>query len=141
MLSLTYVSTPLIPVADRPNVLDDLQAGAIASNSALDITGILLATPLYFAEWLEGPDGNVRAVLERNLADPRHHDLRVIRKSFVEARRIPTWRMVRFEGEYFGDAGITPLLAAAHDEGGRDAARRLDRLFDAIAFNSAGPAC
>lgn len=137
MLSVTYVSVPRIAVAARADVLDDLQAISVAANSVLEITGILLVTPRYFAERLEGPPANVQVVLDRIVADQRHHDLRVIRKSHVAARCFRTWRMVRFEGENFGDAGITPVLAGAHGDGSLNAARRLDRLLDAIAFNRA----
>lgn len=139
MLSLTYVSMPVNAVANRANVLDDLRAVSAASNSALDITGILLATPLYFAASLEGPDRNIGTVLGRIRADERHDGLRVIRRSAVEQRRYPAWRMIRIEGGHYCDSGITPLLAAAHRNGGQDATRKLDWLLENIGLRAANP--
>ena len=137
MLSLIYVSRPLVDGPQRATALDDSQMVSIARNSTLDITGLLISTPQYFAQLLEGPLRSIDTVMASILVDPRHHDVRIVRRSQLTARRYPQWRMARFEGENFGEASITPLLAAAHAQDDPDAARRLDRLIEAMALKRA----
>ncbi|WP_275229759.1 BLUF domain-containing protein [Novosphingobium album (ex Liu et al. 2023)] len=136
---MIYVSRPLIENEDRARVFDDIQAVSIARNSMLEITGLLIATPRFFAQLLEGPARGVDTVMASILADPRHHEVRVVRRSEAAVRRYPLWRMARFDGENFGIEGITPLLAAAHARDDPEAGRRLDRLMAAIAFSRASP--
>ncbi|PEQ13801.1 hypothetical protein B2G71_05680 [Novosphingobium sp. PC22D] len=137
MLSLLYTSRPLVDDADRAAFLDDLQAASIARNSALDITGILITTPEHFAELIEGPDSNLGMVMVSILSEPRHRDVRILRKAVVTARLCSTWRMARFEGAGYGGGDVGRLIAAAHK--GEDTAilGRLERLFKAIAFSHA----
>lgn len=133
MLSLVYISKSLIGKDQHSDALDDIQAIAIARNSSLDITGLLIATPQYFAQLLEGPAPEVDTVMASILADPRHHEVRIVRRSEVAAARYPLWRMARFEGENFGKVSITPLLAAAHRQVDAAANLKLDRLIAQMA--------
>lgn len=137
MLSVIYVSRPLIEPADRQQCLTDIQTVSIARNSTLDITGLLIASPEFFAQVLEGPAEDVAAVMASISADPRHSDLRVVRRSESPTRRFPRWRMACFDSADFGNTAITPVLAAAHAQEDPDALRRLDRLIDAITRQSA----
>jgi hypothetical protein len=137
MLCLTYVSRPLIALADRAQLLADIQAVSAARNSMLDITGLLIASPEFFAQVLEGPIDDVEAVMASILADPRHHDIRIVGRSDVATRRFPRWRMAVFDSANFGSGSISPLLAAAHAQDAPHAVSRLDRLIEAIALNGA----
>ena len=138
MLSLVYTSRALIEAAARARVLDDLRACSIARNSALDITGILIATPWHFAELLEGPNCNIEAVMASILADPRHCDVRIARRSGAERILFPTWQIARFDGEDTGAGSVGQLLAAVHQEDDGANLRKLDRLFQAIALDRVG---
>jgi len=133
-LSLVYISCLSVEPGDRSGVLDDIQAVSIARNTQLDITGLLISTTDFFAQLLEGPGPGVEAVMASILADPRHHDVRIIRRSEVDAPRFPQWRMARFDGEAFGLVGANPLLAACHAGQEPNSSARLDRLIDAIAL-------
>lgn len=133
MLSLIYVSRPLVDPGARAKALDDIQAVSIARNTDLDITGLLISTSDYFAQILEGPESGVDAVMARIAVDPRHHEVRIIRRSPVSGRRFPHWRMARFDGESFGAFRVNPLLADCHMRGDADAIARFDRLVGLMA--------
>lgn len=135
MISLIYVSRTRVHDDQRAQVLDDILLASIARNSTLDITGLLISTIHHFAQLLEGPDVGVDGVMASILADPRHHEVRVICRSDVAERRYPLWQMARFEGRNFGNACIAPLLAEAHAQDDPQASRRLERLIEAIALD------
>lgn len=135
MLSLTYASRPLIQPFDRERQLADIQAVSIARNSRLEITGLLIASPDFFVQVLEGPAAAVDLVMASILADPRHRDLRVVRRSEAAERRLPRWSMACFDSASFGNDAITPLLTAVHAQRDPDAMRRLDRLIEALALD------
>ncbi|MCL6251238.1 BLUF domain-containing protein [Altererythrobacter sp. KTW20L] len=132
MLTISYVSRPSIPSLRRTRVLDDIRAVSIARNSQLGITGLLIVTAMYFAQVLEGPEDAVDDVMKSILADPRHHEIVVVRRDIANRRRFPLWRMARFEHETFADASLSPLLAELHTKRGGAALRRFDRLLDDI---------
>lgn len=137
MLSLVYVSRSACGTEDRSKHLDDIQAVSIARNTELDITGLLIATVDHFAQLLEGPSAGVDAVMRSIVADPRHQEVRIVRRIEVPARRYPHWRMARFDGETFGAVKADPLLAACHKGDDSNAIASLNRLIDAIAVNRA----
>ncbi|QZH74182.1 MAG: BLUF domain-containing protein [Erythrobacter sp.] len=101
MLTGSYVSRPTIPFLLRPGVLDDIRAVSIARNSQLDVTGLLIVTVLYFAQVLEGPEDAVDEVMRSIAADPRHHEIVVVRRNVLKRLQFPLWRMARFEHETF----------------------------------------
>lgn len=136
MLSLTYASRPLIPRSDRARCLADIQVASVSRNSMLDLTGVLIASAEHFMQVLEGPDEAVEHVMASILADPRHHDLRVVRRIEAERRQYARWYMARFESASFGRIAITPLLGAVHARQ-HDAVRRMDRLMEALVHDEA----
>jgi hypothetical protein len=111
-------------------VLTDIQLVSVAKNSALDITGLLIATPNWFAQLLEGPPDNVDQVMVGILADPRHYDVRVVRRMMAMRRRCPRWRLARFDRGIFETRHMEPALASAHADKEKLSLRRLDRLID-----------
>lgn len=133
MISLIYVSRPLIDYEQRNTILDDIQAVSVAYNSTHDITGALISTTDYFIQLLEGPASSIDEVMARILADPRHNEVRIVRRCEVEARLLPTWRMARFDGESFGKMAIAPLAAAAHDQHDPETGRKLEQMIAALA--------
>jgi hypothetical protein len=128
-ISLVYVSRSRIDDADRQVMLDDLMVASLTRNSMLDITGVLIATPRHFAQVLEGPAVSVDAVMASITADPRHHDLRLVRRIPISVSRFPNWRMVRFNSENFGADRIEAIIAARNEPVTASARRMLDRLF------------
>lgn len=132
MLSLLSVSRCAVPLAEWSAVVMDIQLVSAARNSMLDITGLLIATPGWFTQLLEGPPENVDSVLMSILADMRHCDMRIIRRKMIERPRCATWRVVRFEQGSFEAMHVRPLLEKAHQQSEADAILRLDRLIDHI---------
>jgi hypothetical protein len=119
-------------------MLNDLQATSMARNSILDITGVLIATPHYFAGLLEGPRGNVASVMAEILADPRHHDVRIVGDARSEAARYTNWCMMTFNGQSLGEGATEAIIAAVHERVDPEALRKLERLFDSISFGRSG---
>lgn len=138
MRSVTYISRSRIEAFDSARTLDDLQAVSMARNSALDITGALVATPDFFVERFEGPAKNVDAVMASTLADQRHHDVRIVQQRDIGASQFKSWRILRLGGDSAGTGGIAEVIAAAHERGDPFAVRRLERLIDALADGHVG---
>lgn len=137
MRSVTYVSRHRIEPPERERIFGDLQTESMARNSRLNITGVLIVTPDLFAGRLEGPADNVDAVMASILADPRHHDVRMVQESDNGPSRSHNWRMRRYSGESAGEGGIAAVIAAAHAGGDPFVLRRLERLIDALADSHA----
>ena len=131
----------MIDAVDRANILDDIQAVALARNSMLDITGVLIATQDYFGQLLEGPAAAIGIVMASIYRDSRHRDVRIVRNSIIESRCYPKWRMERFDWGNFGDATITPVLVSAYTKADQESVQKLDRLFETVAKNQVLAAC
>lgn len=101
MLSLIYVSTaaPGFREAD----LAPMAEAASRANAERGVTGMLAYNGVHFMQLLEGEAAAVEATLERIAADPRHHNLVVIRRERRAARECPDWSMRAF---------LTPLAGA-----------------------------
>lgn len=132
MLSLLCVSHCTVPLGEWSAAVTDIQLVSAARNSMLDITGLLIATPGWFAQLLEGSPENVDSVVMSILADMRHCDMRIVRRKMIERPRCSTWRVVRFEQGSFEAMHVRPLLEKAHQNSGSDALIPLDRLIDHI---------
>lgn len=132
MLSLLCVSHCAVPLAEWPAAVTDIQLASAARNSMLDITGLLIATPGWFTQLLEGSPENIDSVVMSILADARHCDLHIVRRKMIEKPRCSTWRLVRFEQGSFEAMHVRPVLEKAHRNSGSDALIPLDRLIDHI---------
>lgn len=132
MLSLLYVSCCTVPASQWPAALIDIHSVSIANNSAHDITGLLIATPDWFAQLLEGPPENVDRAMMSILADPRHLDVRIVRREMIGQRRDPLWRLARFDRGAFEATHVGPAIECAHANRGDVPLRALDRLIDKI---------
>ncbi|MGN6376815.1 MAG: BLUF domain-containing protein, partial [Sphingomonas sp.] len=75
--SLLYVSQSLLDYPADADQLTDIQAVSIARNSELDITGALIATPEYFAQYLEGDRDALHLLIRSIRRDPRHTQMSV----------------------------------------------------------------
>jgi hypothetical protein len=131
VLSLVYVSLVALSPIMRRTALDEIEAISISRNSQLGITGSLIVAPSYFAQLLEGGKSEIDLVMASINRDRRHREIRVLRRSFKRTRLCPRWHMARFDAKNFGRNSIEKILGEAHSEGA-EAARRLDRLFEAI---------
>lgn len=132
VLSLLYVSRCAVSAGLWSSSLADIQSTSINNNSKLNITGLLIATPDWFAQLLEGPPENVDRVMMSILADPRHTDVKIVRRKMVDKQRGLTWRLARFDRSAFEANHVAPALESAHTNKGDAPLRPLDRLIDRI---------
>lgn len=91
MITLTYHSTATHEFGVVELV--DLLESARTSNVAEGITGMLLYADGYFIQTLEGAEDAVTEVFARIQADPRHHDLQVMRRETTDRRAYHGWSM------------------------------------------------
>lgn len=132
VLSLLYVSLVAVAPAQWRATLSDIQTVSTARNAPLDITGLLIATPIWFAQLLEGPPKNVDAVMKSILADTRHRDVRIVAREMTDGRRCQLWQLAHWEEGIFEAKYVRPALEKAHGGAGDDALRPLKRLIDQI---------
>ena len=132
MLSLLYISRCAIPGRQWEIGLSDIQSASAAGNSASDITGLLIATPDWLAEILEGPEKNVELMMMGILAGSHHFDIRIVRRLMIHRRRFPSWRLARFDHGAFEAAHVRPALERAHRGAGERPLLMLDRLIDRL---------
>jgi hypothetical protein len=119
LFSLVYSST-----ATRPFDDDDLAAlleSSRRSNTAVEITGVLLYRGGRFIQFLEGPESEVRTLMARITEDSRHTNVRVLLDGHGPHRQFAEWSM-----------GYEPIQmpAGPPPAGFRDTFDDIDRLDD-----------
>ncbi|NHF72429.1 BLUF domain-containing protein [Paracoccus xiamenensis] len=62
-------------------------------NSEAGLTGFLHAEDGVFIQWLEGPEEEIRLVVESIMNDPRHRDITVYSEGGIDVRKFPNWTM------------------------------------------------
>ena len=103
LYSLVYTSFALTLFDDSE--LEALLAQSRTANERVDITGMLLYRNGRFIQFLEGPEGAVRDLLDRISSDSRHTDLRLLVDGRPSARQFAEWTM----GYEVIDEARTPL--------------------------------
>lgn len=93
MLRLLYFSTASADLRDAE--VDDIVRHAARANSALGITGALAFNGRNFCQLLEGPEEEVRALVEIIGKDERHSGFKVIDEKPVDEHFFPGWSMQR----------------------------------------------
>ena len=91
LISLLYSSTAAEPFDDHR--LRILLEKSRAANTDRGITGMLLYRAGRFVQILEGPEPEVRALVERIGADPRHTAMRTLMDEPIERRAFAEWTM------------------------------------------------
>ncbi|MEO0531703.1 MAG: BLUF domain-containing protein [Planctomycetota bacterium] len=89
--NLFYTSHARLPMSGHE--LEELRARAEAFNRQAEITGILIYLGGRFLQYLEGPLGPLRDLMDRIGRDERHEVIRCVDGKPVEARRFPKWSM------------------------------------------------
>lgn len=87
-----YISTA--PTLPREEV-DAILATSARNNPARGITGLLLFNGRNFLQLLEGEDGEVAALMQTIIADPRHSGVSVLDRRSIAVRACPDWAMQR----------------------------------------------
>lgn len=135
MISLTYVSAASVDETERANELQAIHSISVARNTSLSITGLLIASPSFFAQVLEGPEANVEAVMTSIVQDERHRDVVVFRRENAKERQFANWQMALYDTAGFGATTVDPLLAALHRQKDPQAIKRYNRFITSVAMN------
>ena len=91
MIRILYYSTATFTpkISDLEEILDI----AWKNNTADDISGVLMYHDMTFFQIIEGPEENVRRLLERIKADPRHTGFTLTQDTPIETRSFSDWSM------------------------------------------------
>jgi hypothetical protein len=120
LYALLYVSRVAVDADRLAWSLADIQTVSVARNTACNITGLLIATPHYFAQLIEGSRDGLDAVMARIRADSRHVDIKIINDGPAHRRIGPSWRLFRFDAGSFEERHVTPVLERAHRDSDKD---------------------
>ena len=91
ILTLTYTSsaTDLLSVAQLVELIEQIRP----KNERLGVTGLLLYSGGSVIQTLEGTSYAVYQVFDAIRADPRHDDVRIVERRYVDDRSFATWSM------------------------------------------------
>lgn len=76
--------------------LRDILYTSLENNRADGVNGALIATSLYFLQFLEGDFEGVNATFFRIIEDPRHRDIKLVSFRQVDQPLFSQWRMKGF---------------------------------------------
>jgi len=91
LISIVYTSRATAPFDDGR--LAELLTSSRASNGRAEVSGFLLHREDRFIQFLEGPAGTVRGLVQKIAADPRHTRIRVLLEDPIPTRRFAEWTM------------------------------------------------
>jgi hypothetical protein len=91
LISIVYVSTATLPFSDAD--LIGLLSQSQRNNSSRDVTGMLLYKDRNFMQVLEGPEEEVRKLVEIIRADARHAGFIKLLDRAIEKREFSEWSM------------------------------------------------
>lgn len=86
-----YTSKSLM--TDYLQELGPLVEDSRTRNTKLGITGALIFTGTYFAQYVEGPPDHIAAVRASVERDPRHTEIRTARAEPCDERRFDAWAL------------------------------------------------
>lgn len=91
ILTLTYTSsaTDLMSVTQLVELIEQIRP----KNERLGVTGLLLYSGGSVIQTLEGTSYAVYQVFDAIRADPRHDDVRIVERRYVDDRSFATWSM------------------------------------------------
>jgi Sensors of blue-light using FAD len=94
--SMLYVSRSRLIYPEDNDQLANIQSFSVVRNRDLDVTGLLIVTPVFFAQYIEGEPDALRELMASIREDPRHGNLVMLDVPFFDYRRFPSWRMSMF---------------------------------------------
>lgn len=93
--------------------VEDIVAVSTSRNALLNVTGALLATPLYFAQYLEGPKFGIEQLKASIARDERHSDIAVLQDGPATARRFAGWHLAYADPSVFLEQAMAEPLREA----------------------------
>ena len=112
--SILYVSRSSLSPDEESEQLAAIRLVSQRRNAALDVTGVLVATPCYFAQFLEGEAASLDSLMGRIRADRRHSDIFIADTLPFGFTVFPGWRMACFPSGSFTSRHVQPLLEHRH---------------------------
>lgn len=101
---LAYISVATAPSETLEADVREICAIAQTHNAKAGITGILTFQAGRFAQVIEGPELELRILLARIIADPRHHSMQITADRRIVARQFAEWSMAyRSPGDFIRD--------------------------------------
>jgi hypothetical protein len=91
VLSIAYVSSAAEAMSDEE--IAAILVVSRANNVRLGLTGALLYYRGRFVQILEGPEEQVGDRFRKIGLDPRHRNIHVVSREFIEERQFPEWTM------------------------------------------------
>jgi hypothetical protein len=111
---LVYRSRAVTPAPTA--ALDGILAVSLRNNGRHRITGALGFTGRTYIQLLEGRSKAIDALMEQLRRDPRHTDLKVLRRGPAAGRLAPGWSMARIDLALL-TVEVTALLESADGDG------------------------
>ena len=134
--NLLYVSRATLPARSHCEEVAEILETARPRNQALGVTGALIFTRDNFAQLLEGSGDAIEQLMADIEQDPRHADVRIVRRQKNVSRRFSRWSMA-YGGPSIFIARHVRVLAASFSA---PSDLHVARLTDLMASLSAGPA-
>lgn len=110
MNAVLYVSDSLLEAPQISASLRLIQNVSLSRNKDLGLTGVLIATPRHFVQFLEGGTSALEAVMNSIKADGRHHNVTIADMPRPDGRLFPRWGMACFGESNFVRRYLDPLL-------------------------------
>ena len=89
--SLLYISQFAVPVSSK--TLDDIRTQSALLNQSANVSGLLLSTPGYFCQFLQGSRIDVEQTMLRISKDSRHREIATLLKTDLPETLFPGWGM------------------------------------------------
>lgn len=77
--------------------IEEIVVRAVARNSTLGITGILMTSGRLFYQVIEGPEAAIDELFAGIRSDPRHRDILLLSEETVVERAFPDWGMRKID--------------------------------------------
>lgn len=90
---LTYISTIKVAYLLKPHIFNDIHNKALEFNRKHNISGFLCYGSRCFFQYLEGDKHIVQSLFAKIKQDSRHHNIKLIGKGDIDARRCQSWCM------------------------------------------------
>lgn len=115
-----YASRSSLPVAWADRAVADIVSASRARNAELEVTGALLFTGSWFAQFIEGSAHSVATLRDSISRDQRHGDIKTLRSDRLSERLFDGWSLAY--------AGPSLFVTRQIDAALQDAPYSTDRL-------------
>lgn len=132
--SLLYVSRSTLSLPDDRGQVEHIVRLSRRFNAGVGITGALVFTEICFAQFLEGPEEHVDALLKRIRRDARHADVDVIIDRAATHRLFPGWSMAYCGPHVFLAREFAAFAAGADPVARRKGAEHLIEMMAALSM-------